>query len=37
LLRWDCAGAHESSALKARRQVEAELWNGAAAERQAAA
>jgi lysozyme len=37
LLRWDCAGAHESSALKARRQAEAELWNGAAAERQAAA
>jgi lysozyme len=37
LLRWDCAGNHESSALKARRQAEAELWNSAGMERQVAA
>lgn len=37
LLRWDCAGNHESPALKTRRQAEAELWSGAAMERQTAA
>jgi lysozyme len=37
LLRWDCAGNHESPALKARREAEAELWSSAGMERQVAA
>jgi lysozyme len=37
LLRWDHAGGEEYPALKARRQAEAELWNDAGAQKQAAA
>jgi lysozyme len=37
LLLWDHAGGQECSALKARRQAEAELWRNDQAERQAAA
>ena len=36
LLRWDHAGGQEMAALKARRQAEAELWQGAPARKQAA-
>ncbi|MGO9318626.1 MAG: lysozyme [Terracidiphilus sp.] len=36
LLRWDHAGGQEIAALKARRQAEAGLWRGTAADQQAA-
>jgi lysozyme len=35
LLLWDHAGGQENSALKARRQAEAELWHGVPAEKAA--
>jgi lysozyme len=37
LLLWDHAGEQECSALKARREAEAELWRNTQVERQAAA
>jgi len=37
LLRWDRAGAHESPALKARRQAELALWSGGHAQDEKAA
>jgi lysozyme len=37
LLRWDVAGGMENAGLKARREAEFALWNGAATEQKAAA
>ncbi len=37
LLQWDHTGGQESSALKARREAEVDLWRGAPAQQQAAA
>jgi lysozyme len=37
LLRWDIAGGHENSGLRARRQAELALWRGETSEQEAAA